>query len=281
MDRPVISFLTDFGPESAPAICRGVILSIARDAQIVDISHNVRKFAILDGAYLLWSAVPWLPIGVHLAVVDPGVGTSRLPIAIRTGRGDALVGPDNGLLMPASAVLGGAVEARVLDNRELQLTQRAATFHGRDVFAPVAAHLASGRRFEEVGRPVPVESLVALAFPSPLVADGTLETTVAYVDSFGNLRLFATPDDLQVAMGGLGVGATVAVEFAATAHGAPVIEEAAWARTFADQPVGALLVYGDSSGMLAISENQGSAARRIGVETGRRVRLHSAHSRGG
>ena len=281
MDRPVISFLTDFGAELAPAICRGVMLSIAPDAQIVDISHGVRKFAILDGAYLLWSAVRWLPVGVHVAVVDPGVGTARLPIAIRVARGDVLVGPDNGLLMPAAEVLGGATEARILENPELLRPQRASTFHGRDVFAPVAAHLAAGRRFEEVGRPTSLDALVGLAFPSPSIAPGRLETTVAWIDSFGNLRLFATPEDLRGAFGDQPFGSTITVELATGSDGPPFSEPAAWARTFGDLPVGSLLVYGDSSGMLAISENQGSAARRARVETGSCVRLHSARSRGG
>jgi hypothetical protein len=280
MDRPVISFLTDFGPDLAPAVCRGVILSIARDVQIVDISHNVRKFAILEGAYLLWSAVPWLPVGIHLAVVDPGVGTARLPIAIRAGRGDILVGPDNGLLMPAAAVLGGVVEARVIENRELLLPQRAHTFHGRDIFAPLAAHLATGRRFEEVGRVVPAGSLVELVFPNPVVAGGVLEAGVAFVDGFGNLRLFATPDDLRSTLGELAVGDPIVVEALAQA-GPLVVETAAWARTFADRLVGELLAYMDSSGQLAISENQGHAARRLGIGAGDRVRLHSPRSRGG
>jgi len=275
MDRPVISFLTDFGPESAPAICRGVILSIARDAQIIDISHSVPKFAILDGAYLLWSAVPWLPVGIHIAVVDPGVGSDRLPIGIRAARGDTLVGPDNGLLMPAAAVLGGAVEARVLENRELILPQTGATFHGRDVFAPVAAHLARGRTFDEVGPPIPLESLVQLRFPSPAISEGALEATVAFVDSFGNLRLFATPADLTAALGELASGSTITVEFLGASSGTRA-DAATLARTFADRPVGSLLLYTDSSGLLAISVNQGSAARRTGAETGRLVRLHSA-----
>jgi S-adenosylmethionine hydrolase len=195
MDRPVISFLTDFGPESAPAICRGVMLSIARDAQIVDISHSVRKYAIRDGAYLLWSAVPWLPVGTHVVVVDPGVGTSRLPIAIRTARGDVLVGPDNGVLMPALDVLGGAVEARVLENPELMLPRTTSTFHGRDVFAPMAAHLAMGRPFDDVGRAIPVGDLVALAFPRPVVGRDHLTSAVLFVDSFGNLRLPSGPSN--------------------------------------------------------------------------------------
>ncbi|TAK00067.1 MAG: hypothetical protein EPO36_10015 [Chloroflexota bacterium] len=281
MDRPVISFLTDFGADLAPAICRGVMLSIAPDAQIIDISHGVRKFAILDGAYLLWSAVPWLPVGVHLAVVDPGVGTDRLPIAIRAARGDVLVGPDNGVLRPAAAALGGVAEARVLENRALMLPRSSSTFHGRDVFAPVAAHLALGRDVGEVGPTVPLESLVDLAFPSPVIAGGSLETTIAYVDSFGNLRLFATPADLVTAFGEMAFGSELRVELPTGSGGAGFAEPAAWARTFGDQPAGSLLVYGDSSGMLAIAENQGSAAGRTGAETGLRVRLHSARPRAG
>ena len=281
MDRPVISFLTDFGTDLAPAICRGVMLSIAPDAQIVDISHGVRKFAILDGAYILWSAVPWLPVGIHLAVVDPGVGTARLPIALRVARGDVLVGPDNGLLRPAADVLGGIAEARIVENPDLRLPQPGSTFHGRDIFAPVAAHLAAGRRFEEVGRGTPIDALVGLAFPSPSITPGRLETTVAWIDSFGNLRLFATPDDLDVAFGEQPFGSTITVELPTGSDGPAFSEPASWARTFGDQPAGSLLVYGDSSGMLAIAENQGSAALRTRAETGSRVRLHSARSRGG
>ena len=120
MERPVISLLTDFGPDGPAAICRGVMLGIARDAQIVDLGHNVRKFAIRDGAFLLWCSVEYLPAGTaHVAVVDPGVGTDRLPIAIRTRRGDHLVGPDNGLLIPAARRLGGIEAAHVLENRDL------------------------------------------------------------------------------------------------------------------------------------------------------------------
>ena len=273
MDRPVISFLTDFGPESAPAICRGVMLSIARDAQIIDISHSVRKFAIRDGAYLLWSAVPWLPVGIHVVVVDPGVGTERRSIAIRSSRGDVLVGPDNGVLMPAASVLGGALEARSLENRELLLARTSSTFHGRDIFAPIAGHLATGVPFEEVGPVLDLATLVALDFPRPRVVDGALETSVLFIDSFGNVRLAGLPADLETAIGPLEPGRILRVEIGA-APGAPASRSAMpWARTFGEQPLGELLVYENSFGGLAIAVNQGSAAARLAVEPERVVRI--------
>lgn len=275
MERPVITFLTDFGPESAPSICRGVMLSIARDAQIVDISHSVRKFAIRDGAYLLWSAVPWMPVGVHVVVVDPGVGTARLGIAIMTARGDVLVGPDNGVLMPAADVLGGAVEARVLQNRALMLTSPTSTFHGRDIFAPIAAHLAMGTPFDSIGPVIDTADLVQLRFPSPTIRPGTLETSIAFVDPFGNLRLFGNPDDLEAALGPMAPGTVVSVAFGRSGD---VIENPTWTRTFGEIPLGEALMYRDSSGWLAFADNQGDAAGRLGLSAGDPVRIHSPRS---
>ena len=119
-ERPFISFMTDFGVgSSAPSVCRGVMLGIAPDARLVDVTHAVRHFAVRDAAFLLARSVPYFPIGVHLAVVDPGVGTARRPIALRATRGDVLVGPDNGVLVPAAKALGGIEEARLLENRDL------------------------------------------------------------------------------------------------------------------------------------------------------------------
>ena len=273
MNRPVISFLTDFGPESAPAICRGVMLSITPDAQIVDISHTIRKFAIRDGAYLLWTAVPWMPIGVHVVVVDPGVGTSRHPIGILTARGDVLIGPDNGVLMPAAEALGGVVEARLLANRELMLPRTTSTFHGRDIFAPVAAHIAAGRPFASVGPLLPVEELVPLAFPSPTIAEGEFRTTVLFVDSFGNLRLAGTAEELEAAVGALAAERPLSITFEATDGTPGLVATIPWCLTFGHRPVGSALIYENSFGQLAIADNQGNAASRLRVGPDRQITI--------
>ena len=271
--RPVIGFLTDFGLDGAAAICRGVMLSIARDAQIVDISHTVRKFAIGDGAYLLRSAVPWLPVGVHVAVVDPGVGTARRPIAIRTGRGDLLVGPDNGLLLPAAERLGGVAEARGLENRDWMLPETSATFHGRDIFSPVAAHLAVGAALEEVGPAIEPGSLVRLDLPEAVIERGRLATGVTYVDSFGNLRLAGGPAELRTALGEVEPGAGLILELGAGGGGGRRWERLRWRRTFGEATAGELLAYEDSAGNIAVAVSNGDAAARLGVGTGARISI--------
>ncbi len=274
--RPFISFLTDFGPDSAAAICRGVMLSIARDAQIVDISHSVRKYAVRDGAFLLSSALPWMPVGVHVAVVDPGVGTARRPIGILTGRGDVLVGPDNGLLVAAAERLGGIREARVLENRAWMLERTSSTFHGRDIFSPVAAKLAIGGDFSAVGSLIEPGTLVAIRFPEPRIGEGVLESAIVYVDSFGNLRLAGDRDDLASAVGDLSPGRVFRVEFAATNGHGPIVETVPWARTFGEIPAGRPLLFEDSSGRLAFADNQADAARRLGVGVDRPVTIRPA-----
>ncbi|HJP88557.1 MAG TPA: SAM-dependent chlorinase/fluorinase [Candidatus Limnocylindrales bacterium] len=269
-ERPVIGFLTDFGLDGAAAICRGVMLSIARDAQIVDISHVVRKFAISDGAYLLRAALPWLPVGTHVAVVDPGVGTSRRPVGILTARGDALIGPDNGLLLPAAERLGGIREARVLDNRDWMLPTTSATFHGRDIFAPIAAHLAVGGAFAAIGSPIDPGDLVRLGLPGAAARPGRLDTGVVYVDSFGNLRLDGTAADLASSIPELHPGMALVLEL-------PTGDlRATFARTFGEVAAGDLLVYEDSAGDLALGESTGNAARRLGLQVGTRIGLRRA-----
>jgi len=262
--RPVIGFLTDFGLDGAAATCRAVILSICPDAQVVDICHTIRKFAVADGAYVLGAALPWFPVGVHLAVVDPGVGTERRAIGIRMGRGDLLIGPDNGLLAPAADSLGGVVEARELTNRDLWLPSTSATFHGRDVFAPVAARLASGAAtFDEVGPLLDVSSIVRLAAPGAEVEDGAIRTRVAYIDSFGNARLVGGTEELESAFGQVTDGETLTLDLPGGGRLPATV-----ATSFGSVAVGAALLYVDSSGNLALAENQGDLARRTGLEPG-------------
>ena len=276
MTRPFISFLTDFGPDSAAAICRGVMISIAPDAQIVDISHSIRKYQIRDGAFLLWCAVPWMPVGVLVAVVDPGVGTARRPIGILTGRGDMLIGPDNGLLLPAAERLGGVSEVRELANRELMLPRTTSTFHGRDIFAPIGAHLAMGRRFDEIGPTVETDSLVSLVFPAPVARAGGLDTTIIYIDSFGNLRLGGDPADLAAAIGELTPGRPLTVRFAADGDSPEIVERTTWEQTFGAKEFGAPLLYEDSFDRLAYADNQGNVAGRLGLKVERAVRIDPA-----
>jgi S-adenosylmethionine hydrolase len=273
MTRPFISFLTDFGPDGPAAVCRGVMLSIAPDASIVDIAHGVRKFAIRDGAILFAGALPYFRVGVAVGVVDPGVGTERRAIAIRTARGDLLVGPDNGLFRPVAKALGGIVEARALENRDLWLSSTtSSTFHGRDIFSPVGAHLAVGVPFESVGRVVAESDLVPLILPTATPHDGWLETGIVYIDSFGNARLAGRPDDLAGAIGALEPGRPLLVEVGADR--APVA--LTWQRTFGQLPLGAPLLYQDSSGTISMSDNQASIAARLGLVVDQPIRIRAA-----
>jgi len=262
-DPPIITLLTDFGPNGAPAACHGVMLSICRTARIIDVGHAVPKYAIRDGAFLMRLALPWVPVGVHVGVVDPGVGTDRRPIGIRVARGDVLIGPDNGLLPPAADALGGAVEARELANRALWLAEISATFHGRDIFSPVAAHLAAGDApFEAIGPEIAINSLVRLPEPRARVSNGAIETEVTWVDSFGNLRLAGGEPELRAAFGAPVYGDRFTVRVGAEAT------DATFARSFGNVEAGSTVLYVDSSGDLALGANQADLAARIGAESG-------------
>ena len=273
-ERPVIGFLTDFGLDGAAATCRGVIWSICPDAQIVDVCHTVRKYAIRDGAYILRTVLPYLPVGPHLAVVDPGVGTVRRPIAVRTERGDVLVGPDNGLLLPAADALGGPVAARVLENRSHWLpSPTSSTFHGRDIFAPVTAHLAAGdATFDDLGPAADLAGIERLPPPTAEVVAGELRTLVTYVDSFGNLRLAGGRDELERAFGRVEDGRPFVAAFAG-AGGESIVEPLTFADTFGSVQQGAALLFVDSSGDLAVADNQGNIAVRLDVASDRPVTL--------
>jgi S-adenosylmethionine hydrolase len=273
--RPVITFLTDFGP-AAPAVCRGVMFRICPDANIIDIDHQVPRYSIRGGAASLVFALPHMPIGIHVAVVDPGVGTERLAVGLRTARGDVLIGPDNGLLIPAAEALGGIEEARTLANRDLMLPVISSSFHGRDIFAPVAAHLGAGVAFAAVGPIVAIDQLVRLPVIRPTIEEGVFSSSIVDVLIFGNVTFAGTPADLEAAIGPLEAGRELVVEFPEHA-GAPAVEErTVWERTFGRVPVGSSLLMADSEGHLSLADNQGDAARRLGLSLDRPVRIRSA-----
>jgi S-adenosyl-L-methionine hydrolase (adenosine-forming) len=244
--------------------------------RIIDISHWVPRYSIRDGAGTLTFALPYMPVGIHVAVVDPGVGTSRLALGLKTARGDILIGPDNGLLIPGAETIGGIVEARSLENRELMLPDISNSFHGRDIFSPIAGHLAAGAPFERVGPTVPIADLVRLPMVKPTVRDGELESVIDHVLIYGNVSFAGAPSDLEAAIGPLTEGRAVVLDFPAH-DGAPAVEERTiWARTFGEVPVGASLLYADSEGQLAFADNQGDAARRLGLALDQPVRIRPA-----
>jgi len=262
--RPIISFVTDFGSRDPSAgIMHAVVLGIAADADIIDISHEVEKYRVRDGALLMWCAAPYLPIGAHVAVVDPGVGTDRRGIAMETARGDHLVGPDNGILLPAAARLGGIVRVHQLDNPQYRLPLISSSFHGRDVFAPAAAHLAIGVPLEFLGPAIDPRSLRMLDWPEPQVFSGALRSSVIYLDSFGNVKLSALGGHLVAALGELRLGERLHARIS-DARGATEVD-VSWVETFGRVAPGEPLLFEDSYGRLSLAVNQGSAVRDLGI----------------
>ncbi|MGH2358720.1 MAG: SAM hydrolase/SAM-dependent halogenase family protein, partial [Candidatus Limnocylindria bacterium] len=203
--------------------------------------------------------VPYLPVGVHLAVVDPGVGTARRPIAILCARGDVLVGPDNGLLSLAAERLGGIVAALLLDNPALWRPQVSSTFHGRDLFAPVAAHLAAGVPYTKVGSPLDPADVVSLDLPEPMRREDGIDTSVLFVDTFGNCRLAGSSADL-----GRGSPPQPGRRFRAVLPQREI--DLTWVPTFGEVRPGDPLLYEDADyAGLALAINQGSAADAFGL----------------
>ena len=276
MTGPFVSLLSDFGSrDPSAAIMRGVVLGIAPQARIVDISHDVRKYAIRDGALLLWCALPYLPVGAHVAVVDPGVGTARRPIGIATGRGDVLIGPDNGLLVAAARKLDGIVAVHELRDARYRLPVISTSFHGRDIFAPAGAHLALGVALADLGPAVDPASLVASPIADPTVGNGVLGSRIVYVDTFGNVKLAGLRADLEAALGALGRGDPLVLELAGgDADGEPI--RTTWQTTFGDVPTGETLVYEDSYGRLCLASREADAAGKHGLIEDLEVRIRRA-----
>jgi S-adenosyl-L-methionine hydrolase (adenosine-forming) len=260
-----ISFTTDYGIDDGfVGVCEGVVARIAPDPKVIHISHTVPPQDVRRGAAILAQAVPYLPPAVHFAVVDPGVGTDRRGVVVVAAEG-VLVGPDNGLLMSAAELLGGVRAAYELVERAYQLSTVSATFHGRDVFAPAAAHLAAGVSPENFGPIVDPATLVRLPEPETTVELGKLGTEIRYIDTFGNIQLAATGADLDAS------GAVPGTKAHANLNGRSATAQVG--RTFADAIPEGLIVYVDSGGRVALAVNGGSAAADFGGNIGDPVLL--------
>jgi S-adenosyl-L-methionine hydrolase (adenosine-forming) len=262
-----ITFLSDFGlQDDFVGTCHGVMKRIAPDAEILDITHGIPPQHVLQGALVLCNTLPYMPEGVHLAVVDPGVGGQRRPLALATGEGRLLVGPDNGLLMPAAERTGGIAAAHELANPDYALDSVSRTFHGRDLFSPAAAHLARGVPIDELGPPVDPQALVRLDVPEPEVGQNRIRASVLYIDHFGNMQLNLTRDHFEQA--GVLPGVKVELELALERYYATA------ARTFADARAGDIILYEDAYRNIAIAISGGSAADLFDVGPGQEVRIH-------
>jgi S-adenosyl-L-methionine hydrolase (adenosine-forming) len=258
-----ISFLSDYGQRDEwVGVCHGVIERIAPGATVIDIAHDLPPADVRHAAFVLENAQPFLPAGIVMAVVDPGVGSKRRGIALRTRSGVLLVGPDNGLLWPAAQTAGGVDSAVDVSASPFRLDPVSATFHGRDVFAPVVAHLALGAAPEDAGKAIDHQALVRLQAAAPEVDRETLRAEVRLVDRFGNVQLQARAQDMEGVGLPLGACVNVAGRFEATRG-----------RTFADVARGELVVYEDSSGWIAAAVNGGSAAAALAVEAGSQLTL--------
>jgi S-adenosylmethionine hydrolase len=263
---PFITFLTDFGlRDDFVGTCHGVIKRIAPDAQIIDITHGIEPQRVLQGALVLANTLPYMPVGVHLAVVDPGVGSDRRAVAVRDRDGRMYVGPDNGLLLPAAERSSEIEAAHEIAVEKYALAPVSRTFHGRDVFAPAAAHLANGVELADLGPAVDPQTLVRLHIPEPEVGTARIRATVLYVDHFGNIQLNLTRGDL--ARLGLQEGDQVELEVGPNRYYAVA------ARTFAEVRRGDIMLYEDAYGNIAVAMSGGDAASMLNAGPERELRI--------
>lgn len=257
---PVITFASDFGlVDSFVGVCHAVMAHIAPPARVIDLTHGIARGDVGAGAVVLEDTAAYLPAGVVVAVVDPGVGTNRRAVALAAGE-QVLVGPDNGLLMPAADRLGGATAAVALESPAYRKRPESATFHGRDVFAPAAAHLATGVPLSALGPPLDPGELLRLPTPAAEVHPGLLRSEVVAVDRFGNCALGLGPEALQAA--GLSQGQRVEVAVGDRA------QEGWLVTTFGHVAPGDLAVFVDSSWRVAVAVNGDSAAEQLPAERG-------------
>jgi S-adenosylmethionine hydrolase len=262
-----ITFLSDYGlRDEFVGVVHAVIARIAPAARVIDLTHGIPRQDVETGARVLERSLAYAPAGVHLAVVDPEVGARRRAVALRTAAEERLlVGPDNGLLLPAAETLGGLDGAWLLENERYRLHPTSRTFHGRDVFSPAAAHLALGLDPAELGSAIDVGDLVRSELPQPEIGGSRIQATVLYVDRFGNVALNLRREHAAAIDVEPGVRVELAVNgesyFAETTH------------TFADAQRGELILFEDSYGSLAVAITGGDAAATLRVRSGDAVRI--------
>lgn len=262
----LLTFLSDYGlDDDFVGVCHGVVATVAPEVRIIDVTHGIPRHDVRTGAIVLRRALPYFPPGVHLAVVDPEVGTQRRAVALRCADEDRiLVGPDNGLLSLAAQRFGGVVEAVDVTRSPHRLGSAAATFHGRDVFAPIAAALAAGAPLAAAGDPLDADEILRLDMPlAEADGEGVVAHAIAF-DRFGNVTLDVEHEELTGS--GLRLGTPVRVNGA----------DARYAVTFADVEAGELLVYEDAYRTLALAVNRGSARDALGLELDAVVRISPA-----
>ncbi len=265
-----LTFITDYGLEDGfVAACHGVAARIAPGARVIDITHLVQPGDVRRGAAVLAQTIPYLPPAVHVAVVDPGVGTARRGVAVKAGD-SILVGPDNGLLSWAIDRKGGAEQAFQLTNGDLWLHPVSPTFHGRDIFMPVAAHIAAGQDISSAGDQIDLTDLVTLPAPTSRVRDGEAEGEVMSVDRFGNVQLSIVASDVGAL--GVGFGSPLVVRAGRRQLTVPFLE------TFAAVAPGEIVAFTDSAGLISLAVNAGDAAQQLGLPPGAHVRLSAPHA---
>jgi hypothetical protein len=264
-DPAFVSFLSDYGlADEFAGVCKAVILRVAPDARVIDITHEIPPHDVRAGALTLARAAQYLPRGVVLAVVDPGVGTERRAVAAEVESG-YLVGPDNGLLAPAVAMLGGAKRVVSLTNPEYQMESPGPTFAGRDVFAPAAGYLATGVDLAELGEEIDPLSLVPGLVPLSRPDGDGLAGEVLWVDRFGNVQLNLDPDELTTL--GLRRGDRLGVGIGGERR------TARWVTTYAEAQSMELVVVVDSYGLVSLAFDRSSAAEALGLGAGAAVTL--------
>jgi len=264
----VITFLSDFGlQDDFVGTCHGVIKRIATEVEIIDITHGIPPQAVLQGALVLYNTIPYMPEGVHLAVVDPGVGGARRPLALRDESGRFYIGPDNGLLIPAAERMGGIAAAHELANPDYALHPVSRTFHGRDLFSPAAAHVCNGVELQELGPPLAVDTLARLDLPVPDLTPERILATVLYIDRYGNVQLNMNTEQLEDV--GIVPGSKVELELRGERYFAVA------ARTFADARPGDIILYEDAYDNVALAISQGNAAQMLGSHAGDPVVVRS------